>query len=348
MIGFAELLHRRSDVPEFAKADLKSIMDGGHRATHLIRQILDFSRRSLMRRQATDIAPVLKETVRFLQRTIPEGIRIALEIGTDQYSVHADANQIQQALANLAVNARDAMPQGGQLRFGLSRITLGDEEREGTEAGDWVALSVSDTGVGIRPEVLPHLYEPFFTTKEVGEGTGLGLAQVYGIVKQHEGFIDVDTKVGCGTTFTIYLPCLTELEEEAGAEASRSVPRGHGETVLVVEDEPQVLGVCKAMLEHLGYQVLTASTGSEALEQYDQHGERIELVLADMMMPQIGGVDLYHMLRARNPAVRVVVMTGYPVIETQGEELLDLGITDWMQKPVEFAQLAQLLNRALQ
>jgi PAS domain S-box-containing protein len=348
MIGFAELLHRRSDVPDFAKADLKHIMEGGHRAAHLIRQILDFSRKSLMRRQALDLAPFLKETVRFLQRTIPEDIRIVLEMGTEQYSIHADPNQMQRVLANLAVNARDAMPKGGELRFGLFCFTLKANDRIGMEPGEWIALSVSDTGVGIRPEVLPHLYEPFFTTKDVGEGTGLGLAQAYGIVKQHEGFIDVETEVGHGTTFTIYLPRLAVQKEETREEVAEEMPRGHGETVLVVEDEPQVLGVCKAMLEHLGYQVLTAPTGSQALELYDQHGEEIALVLADMMMPQMGGVELYHVLRSRNPEAKVVVMTGYPLMGAEGEALLEQGIVDWMQKPVDFAHLAQSVSRVLE
>jgi two-component system cell cycle sensor histidine kinase/response regulator CckA len=348
MIGFAELIYRRADIPDTAKSDLKRIMEGGHRAAHLIRQILDFSRRSLMRRQALDLAPFLKETVSFLQRTIPEGIRIVLEMGTDQYLVYADANLLQQALANLAVNARDAMPGGGELRLGLSSFTLKAGVRAGMESGDWIGLSVSDTGVGIPPEVLAHLYEPFFTTKDVGEGTGLGLAQVYGIVKQHDGFIDVETEMGNGTTFTIYLTPLAVQEEVSEEEVPEEMPRGHGETVLVAEDEPQVLGVCKAMLEHLGYRVLAATTGSQALDLYDQHGDEIALVLADMMMPQMGGVELYHEVRSRNPDAKVVVMTGYPLMGAEGKALLEQGIVDWMQKPVDFVQLAQLVSRVLE
>jgi len=347
MIGFAELTHRRADIPASAKADLKRIMEGGHRAAHLIRQILDFSRRSLMRRQALDLAPFLKETVRFLQRTIPEGIRIVLEMGTAQYTVFADANQLQQVLANLAVNARDAMPEGGELRLCLSTLTLEADHQTGMESGEWIALSVSDTGVGIPPEGLPHLYEPFFTTKDVGEGTGLGLAQVYGIVKQHEGFIDVETEMGNGTTFTIYLPPLAVLEEVSKEEVPEEMPRGHGETVLVAEDEPQVLGVCKAMLEHLGYRVLAAPSGSQALDLYDQYGEEIALVLADMMMPQMGGVELCHAVRSRNPDAKVVVMTGYPLRGAEGIALLEQGIVDWMQKPVDFVRLAQLMSQVL-
>jgi len=244
MIGFAELVHRRSDVPDSAKADLERVMEGGRRAAHLIRQILDFSRKSLIRRQPLNLASYLRETVRFLQRTIPESIDIVLEISPGQYRVHADPSQLQQALTNLAVNARDAMPEGGELRFGLSCFRLepdGARPFRGMEPGEWIALSVSDTGHGIPPEVLAHLYEPFFTTKGIGEGTGLGLAQVYGIVKQHGGFIDVETEVGRGTTFLIYLPSLAVWREGPREEAREEMPRGHGEAVLVVEDEPQVL-----------------------------------------------------------------------------------------------------------
>jgi two-component system cell cycle sensor histidine kinase/response regulator CckA len=350
MIGFAELVHRRVDVPESAKLDLKRVMEGGYRAANLIRQILDFSRKSLIRRQSINLAPFLREAVRFLQRTIPESTHIVLEMGPDQYRVNADPNQLQQALTNLAVNARDAMPEGGELRFALSSLVLTPDDGRllpGMEPGRWVALSVSDTGAGISPEVLAHLYEPFYTTKGVGEGTGLGLAQVYGIVKQHEGFIDVVTQVGEGTSFIIYLPALAVPKEALGEEAPKDVPRGRGETVLVVEDEPHVLGACRAMLEHLGYHVLTAANGPRALDLYDRHEGEIALVLADMVMPQMSGLELFQVLRFRNPDAKVVMMTGYPLARVEGRGLLEQGIVDWIQKPLELAQLAQLVHGAL-
>ena len=349
IIGFTELVHMRADVPESAKTDLKRVMEGGHRAAHLIRQILDFSRKSLIRQQPLDLAPFLKEAVRFLQRTIPESIHIVLEMGPDEYLVYADPAQMQQVLTNLAVNARDAMPEGGELRLRLYRFTLQTGDRRpfpSMEAGEWIALSISDTGVGIPPEVLPHVYEPFFTTKGVGEGTGLGLSQVYGIVKQHEGFIDVESQVGKGSTFIIYLSPLAVQEEAPGEEALEETPRGQGETILVVEDEPQVLGVCKAMLEHLGYGVLTALTGSQALDLYERRGEEIALVLADMVMPQTGGVELFQALRVRDPDVRVVVMTGYP-LGIEGQKLAAQGIMAWVQKPLDLVQLAQVMRWTL-
>jgi len=348
IIGFAQLLRMRADIPGSAKADLELIMEQGRRAAHLIRQILDFSRASLIQQRPLDLAPFLKEAVKFLRRTIPESIDISLDMGPGQYWVQADPTQVQQVLTNLAVNARDAMPGGGKLRLRLSHFTLEPSARApfpDMRPGEWVTLSVSDTGVGIPPEVLPHLFEPFFTTKEAGKGTGLGLAQVYGIVKQHEGFIDVQTEVGRGTTFTIYLPSLPVGEEAEGEEEREEMPQGQGETILVVEDDPQVLGTCQAMLERLGYRVLTATSGSQALEVCDQH-EEVALVLMDLVLPEMSGAELFQSLRSRDPEVRVVAMTGYP-LEEDGRGLLEQGIVDWMQKPLDFARLAEVVSQAL-
>jgi len=349
MIGFAQLVNVRADVPKSVKEDVQQIMEGGQRAADLIRQILDFSRKSLISPQPMDLCPFLQETVKFLQHTIPESIHVVLETGPEGYWVHADAAQIQRALTNLALNGRDAMPGGGELQFRLSRWVLkpGDPRPfPSMEPGEWITVSVSDTGVGIAPELLPHIYEPFFTTKTPGEGTGLGLAQVYGIVKQHGGFIDVETEVGKGTTFVIFLPPLAMPPEEAREEAVEAMGHGQGETILVVEDEAHVLGVSKAMLERLGYAVLTATTGLQALEVYGRHREEIALVLADMVMPQMGGVELFQKLRVQNPAVRLVVMTGYP-LEEQSQQLLAQGIVDWIPKPLDLAGLAQVVGQAL-
>jgi len=348
IIGFAQLLQIREDIPETAKADLEIIVEQGQRAAHLIQQILDFSRKSITQRRPFDLAPFLKETAKFLERTIPENIHIILEIVPGDYLINADPTQIQQMLTNLAVNARDAMPEGGELRLRLARFTLSPGERPpfpGMPAGEWVALSVSDTGMGIRPEHLPHIFEPFFTTKGPGRGAGLGLAQVYGIVKQHEGFIDVETEVGKGTTFTIYLPALEEVKT-ATQEVPEIPVEGQGETILLVEDERAVLDVTRAMLEQLGYQVLAVGSGAEALQVYTQHRDEIALVLADLVMPEIGGVELYHALRAQNPNVKMVVMTGYPLGEEE-QQLLSQGIIAWVQKPLNITRLAQTVNEVL-
>lgn len=357
MIGFAQLVGMRADVPESARADVGQIVEGGQRAANLIGQILDFSRKSLISPQPLDLVPLLQETVRFLQRTIPESIRVVLEMAAEEYWVQADPTQIRRALTNLAVNARDAMaspsivgsPSGGELRFRLSHLTLRPEDARpfaSMAPGDWITLSVSDTGSGIPSKVVPHIYEPFFTTKKPGEGTGLGLAQVYGIVKQHDGFIDVATQVDRGTTFTMYLPPLAERQQPARDTAQEALGRGCGEIILVVEDEPQVLGVCKAMLEHLGYVVVTASTGLQALDVYKRQGSEIALVLADVVMPQMGGTELCQALWAWDSKVKMVVMTGYP-LEEEGQQLLERGIVDWILKPLDLSRLAQVVGDAL-
>ena len=352
IIGYAELLEMRTDLPQDARTDLRRIVGEGQRAAYLIRQILDFSRQSIIQRQPLDLSVFLKESVRFLKRTIPERIHIRQETDANTYSVRADPTQIQQMLTNLAVNARDAMPEGGELLFRLSHFTLNagqDPPCAEMSPGEWVMLSVSDTGTGISAEDKQRVFEPFFTTKEVGEGTGLGLAQVYGIVMQHEGAIDLVSEPGKGTEFLIYLPYAPipeGLEEKSKKPTSTELPQGRGETILVVEDDPIVLHLIRDMVERLGYHALIAVSGSEALEIYEQHGEKIAITLTDMVMPGVDGVGLFRALRGKNPDARVVMMTGYPLGD-EGKKLVSEGITAWVQKPMRLEKLAQLLNGAL-
>ena len=348
VIGLAELLAKRADVPESAKGDLKSIAGAGLHAAYLIRQTLAFSRKSVACHRPLELAPFLKESIRFLRCTIPESVQIILEIPPDDYLIHADPARVQQAFTNLAVNARDAMPDGGELRIRLGRLELGPGEpppSPGMSPGKWVVLSVSDTGIGIAPETLPHIFDPFFTTKEASEGIGLGLAQVCGVVKRHDGHISVESQVGKGTTFTVYLPALA-VNENTGEGVGEEMSRAHGETVLLVEDDRQVLMAGKAMLEHMGYQVLTAGDGVQALEAHSTHRGKIALVLSDLVMPRMSAVELYHLLRERDPTIRMVVVSGYP-LKDEIEELLNQGITSWVQKPLLLEDLAQVLHRAL-
>lgn len=349
IIGFAELLRRRKDMPAAAREHLARIVKQGERAAHLIRQVLDFSRKSISQPHPLDLSPFLKEAAKFLQRTIPENIQILLDMNPGQHLVKADPTQIQQVLTNLAVNARDAMPKGGVLRFRLSQLTLEPGERPpcpGMHPGQWIAFYVSDTGTGIPGEILPHIFEPFFTTKGPGQGTGLGLAQVYGIIQQHDGFIDVISRPGKGTMFIIYLPALAIPEEEPSDDGLEGLLLGNGETVLLVEDEPEVLEAGKAILEHLGYSVVTATNGRQALKVYAEHKDEIALVLTDMVMPEMDGVALFQALRAGNPDIQLVVMTGYPLGD-EAKELLAQGVVDWLQKPVNFIRLAQVVGRIL-
>jgi PAS domain S-box-containing protein len=349
MIGYAQLLQRRSDTSDFAQERLNLIVQQGFRAAQLVRQILDFSRQSLSEKHPLNLVPFCKEIVKLLQRTIPENIVTDFGWEPGDHWVNADPAQLQQTLMNLAVNARDAMPAGGTLSIQLAQLRMAPgmtPPLPRMSPGDWVVLSISDTGTGIAPEHMAHLFEPFFTTKEVGKGTGLGLAQVYGLVTQHGGFIGVASEVDNGTTFTIYLPALQTEPAATPATPKEVLTVGHGETILLVEDEPTVLGVSQDMLEQLGYRVRTATTGAEALQVYDQHADEIVLVLTDMVMPQMDGVALYEALRARDPEVKVVVVSGYPLGE-KAQEILTAGIAAWLQKPIQMAQLMQVISRAL-
>ena len=350
IIGLSELLSDAPDVPRTAQRDMKRIAEQGQRAAHLTRQILDFSRRSISEKRPLDLDLFLKETIKLLRRTISEDIHIKLEIDPNEYSLNADPTQIQQVLTNLAINAQDAMPTGGEIRFQLSRLGLDKTDQPPypeMKSGEWLTLSVADNGTGIAPEHRSHLFEPFFTTKEVGKGTGLGLAQVYGIVKQHEGHIDVESQLTVGTTFTIHLPALPRMKKTVVQQNGHAqVPQGRGEMILLVEDNSSVLAVTQSILERLGYQVLTATDGLKALEVYQRYQDTIKLVLTDVTMPEMGGLELCEALRAQNNAVKVVAMTGYP-LKVESEDLLAQGITGWLAKPLSIEKVAQEMNQAL-
>ena len=329
------------------------------RAGDLIQQVLDFSRRSIFERKPVDLLPLLQEHVELLERTVPESIEISLVSepppqgadGPNEFMISADPTRIQQVIMNLALNARDAMPAGGELRIELGRLRIeGPQEAPlpGMETGHetWVSVAVVDTGEGVAPDTLPHIFEPFFTTKSAGMGTGLGLAQVYGIVKQHDGHIDVSSELGAGTTFTIYLPALSVSGPLAGAAAAQALVRGQGETVLVVEDNPITRQAFVESLEGLNYQVLEAENGRTALDLYQQYRSRIALVLSDLVMPGMGGKALVQALRQHDPSLPVIVLSGHPKGDS-AEELEEAGVADWLQKPVDLDRLAKVVGEAL-
>jgi CheY-like chemotaxis protein len=292
-----------------------------------------------------DLAPFLKESIKLLQHNIPENIQLALGVDPGEYMFNADAAQIQQILTNLALNAWDAMPVGGVLSFKLSYFDFQPETpppHPGLKPGRWIVLAVSDTGVGISPETLLHIFEPFFTTKDVNKGTGLGLAQVDGIVKQHEGQIYVESQIGRGTIFTIYFPPLPA----PSPIVQSAISAGNRELILVVEDDPNVLTVTQKLLEHLGYQILTAMNGRQALELYEQYTQKIALLLADVTMPEMGGVELFQAIHQRNPAIKAILMTGYPLEEDDQTAAVQGEIT-WLQKPLNVEQLARVVSQTL-
>jgi PAS domain S-box-containing protein len=344
----AQMLQKNPDLSDKDRHYLALILDRARHATRLIGQILDFGRRSYMERAPLDLLPLLKEMLKLLERTLPESIRLELACDRDEYIVRGDSTRLQQAVMNLAANARDAMPAGGRLQFTLSSLAVGTEAPPPVPdmpAGEWVCLAVSDTGAGIAAEHLPHLFEPFFTTKEPGQGTGLGLSQVYGIVKQHEGSIGVHSRPGEGATFSLYLPLLTiPAPEVKPAPAAEAAPGGT-ETILLVEDELTVRQVVAETLEGLGYRVLATASGAEALAILER-GRAIDLLLSDLVMPGLSGLDLYRALRRQRPALKGLIMTGYALVKAGYAAFQEEGV-DWIQKPFEIEQLADKVRALL-
>jgi CheY-like chemotaxis protein len=339
-------------LPAFASGEdprMATLFKQAKLAANLITQILDFSRQSVMERRPVNLVYFLKELIKMLKRTLPENITLDLIFEQDEYGVLVDLTRLQQAVMNLAVNARDAMPDGGTLTMELDHIVLGDDDKPplpDMESGEWVMLAISDTGTGIKSEDMVRIFEPFFTTKAPGKGTGLGLSQVYGIVKQHGGFIDLVSVEGEGTAFKIYLPyhkledaLEPALHEEVAAE-------GSGETILVVEDDENTLEAVCEILRTLNYHALPASNGARALEIFEQYQDEIALVISDMVMPTMSGSKLYTKLREMRADIKMVIISGYP-FEEADRDLLSQGIVAWVQKPFVMEQIASAIREAL-
>jgi two-component system, cell cycle sensor histidine kinase and response regulator CckA len=293
--------------------------------------------------RAVDLDQLLGEQTELLRRTLPETIAVSFVRERGDHTVLADPTRIQQMLMNLAVNARDAMPAGGLLRLALARQET--PPRPDLPGGAWISLEVADTGTGIAPEAQAHLFEPFFTTKPEGQGTGLGLAQVHGIVKQHAGEIAVSSTPGEGATFTIYLPAVAAIAPALPAQRM-AAQRGHGETILLVEDNALLLEAMQDLLDSLGYVVVAATNGAEALALLLEGTTAIDLVLSDLVMPEMRGDALLAAICASGMTVPVVILSGYP-LDGEIAALKAQGLTGWLLKPPHVPHLAQMLAGAL-
>jgi len=330
---------------------MKVIVDEAHNASNLIRQILDFSRQSLLQRQPVDLASLLAEQVQLLERAFPETITMELtpdtELAGNAYQVDADPTRLRQVLMNLAINARDAMPEGGKISFKLERVTKTQQTASlsGVAAGEWIRLTVADTGTGIPPETLPRIFDPFFTTKGPDKGTGLGLAQVHGIIAQHDGQLTVESEMGCGTRFIIHLPALDDGHVVIATPAAAEAPTGYQHLVLLVEDNPALRMAMTDMIESLDYAVVAASNGREAMQQMTARGADFALVLSDVVMPEMGGIALVHALREHNWATPVILMSGHP-LDGEMDSLKDVAISGVLPKPCSMDMLAQTLAAA--
>jgi PAS domain S-box-containing protein len=319
----------------------------GRRAAELTRQLLGFSRLTVLRQQPIDLACVVREVVAILHRTIDPRISLEVEGDAALWTVKADPGQMNQVLMNLCLNARDAMPTGGRLLLQTSNVTLSPEEARqhvDARAGEYVRLRVSDTGEGIAPEIRRRIFEPFFTTKGPGKGTGLGLAMVYGIIKQHEGWIGCHSDPGRGTRFDIYLPCCGQSVPIVAAVEPVG-PSGGSETVLLVDDEQMIRTLGSAILERAGYRVLLAEDGEQAVEMYRRQREKIDLVVLDLTMPRLSGQDAFRQMELIDPSVRVLFASGYSSEAVSPEELDQ--VAGFIGKPYRMDELTRAVREAL-
>jgi two-component system cell cycle sensor histidine kinase/response regulator CckA len=347
---YSQMSLRQPDLPDKIRERLMIIAEQGQRASELINQILDFSRSSVLDLRPLDMLPMLKETVKLWQRILPEDIRVELNYQTDTYTINADPTRIQQVLMNLAVNARDAMPNGGTLSIDLIRLHVSNRATAplvDLNPGEWIRVSIADTGYGIPDDVLPYIFEPFFTTKAPGKGAGLGLAQVYSIVTHHQGHVDVHTQVGAGTVFSLYLPALHVSHQLDDATLQEILPMGHKETILVVEDNLATRDALCSSLEMLNYRTLEAANGKEALDLFAQHRTDIALVLTDLVMPVMGGKALAQALYQQAPDLNIVVMSGHPLDPETGVRITE-SVRVWIHKPPSLERLAETLAEVLQ
>ena len=350
ILGHAELAMMQVNPAEPITVNLKEIQDAANRSADLTRQLLAFARRQTVAPKVLDLNDCLTSMLKMLQRLIGEDIDLAWVPGADLWPIKIDPAQIDQLLANLCVNARDAITGVGKITIETENTTFDKVYcvvHNGFICGEYVMLAVSDNGAGMNKDVTDHLFEPFFTTKEVGRGTGLGLATVYGIVKQNEGFINVYSAPGVGTTFKVYLPRFVGGAIEQPFERTSETPKGSGETVLLVEDEAMILQVSRAMLEELGYTVLIASTPSEALSQVKTHRSEIQLVITDVVMPEMNGRELVKIISEINPGLKYLFTSGYTANVIAHHGVLDEGVY-FLQKPFSMKDLSYKVREALE
>jgi signal transduction histidine kinase/DNA-binding response OmpR family regulator len=346
----AGLLQTDSDIAPQQRESAGEIEKATERAANLTRQLLLFSRKQTPQTRELDLNQSINDMTKMLRRTIGEDIQVQFKFTMEPLLIRADAGMMDQVLMNLAVNARDAMPKGGQLVIETAAVEF-DESVRGqsplARPGSFVCLSVGDTGCGIPPENLSRIFEPFFTTKEVGKGTGLGLATVFGIIQQHQGWINVYSAVGRGTTFRIYLPRLAAQSGQESGPSALTAVRGGTETILLVEDEEALRASMSTALSQLGYRVLESASGVETLKIWAQHSREIDLLLTDMVMPGgMTGKELAGKLMREKPKIKVIYASGYSVEVASRDFPLTEGV-NFITKPFGTKQLAQTVRNCL-
>jgi PAS domain S-box-containing protein len=346
--GYAEVMLAKLDLEDPLHEKARSIQQASDRATTLTRQLLAFSRKQLLELKVVDVNAIVADMERLLRPLIGENVELATKLAADAGHTRADAGQLEQVLMNLVVNAKDAMPNGGKLTVQTQNIVLDEDHRRGQtfiRPGNYVMLSVSDTGMGMDKETQSRIFEPFFTTKEKGKGTGLGLSTVYGIVKQSGGYVMVQSEIARGTSFHIYLPRVEEPAEMHAAPVARAAAGGT-ETVLLVEDEESVRQLVRETLTLKGYRVVEAENGEAGLAAAAQHKGKIDLVITDVVMPGMGGRELVKQLAQVRPEAKVLYLSGYTEDAIVSEGTIESG-TAFLQKPFTLQNLSRKVREVL-
>jgi CheY-like chemotaxis protein len=308
----------------------------------MVSKLLSFARRGSFESLSFSLNSVLNDTMEMVGRLIPKEIIVTQELHEPSPAVEGDPSQLEQVIMNLVLNARDAMPGGGTLRVRTTVVELGPADLDidaNVAPGRYVRLSVSDTGSGIAEEHLPHIFEPFFTTKEKGKGTGLGLAMLYGIVKEHEGYVIVQSAVGKGTTFHVYLPVKEQMS--LLPEETKDVSAREGETILAIDDEEAILDFVKDTLSGRGFTVMTASDPSAGVATYAQNPDSVDLIITDMVMPAMDGRQVVEAVRSINPRVKIIITTGF------SEDLGGIPTEGFLKKPFSGNALLQTVRQTL-
>ena len=330
------------------RAKFQAIREQAQTTAGLTKQLLAFARRQVLQRQNLDLNDLITQTARLLRTAIGESIDLKVVLAPDLHTVTADPTQIDQILMNLCLNARDAMPNGGRIVIETQNITITEEFRRIHSygvPGDYVLISISDSGIGMDRATLDHLFEPFFTTKEMGRGTGLGLATTYGIVKQHDGFINAYSEVDKGTTFRVYLPSHTAPSQVRRGESTLEDCKGT-ETILLAEDNAALRDVARKVMEPLGYRIIAASTGQEAVQLFKANQEQIRVAVLDVIMPSLGGVEAYMQMRALKPDLPVIFTTGHTAESASLSSLLEEGAV-FLGKPHTPRELCRTIRSIL-
>jgi CheY-like chemotaxis protein len=349
VLGYCELLDRELRGNRLAREMLAHIRTGAQRAAQLTRQLLAFGRKQLLRPTVLDLNEVVAEMRQLISVMLSEGVELVINTAPELGQVRADRSQIEQVVLNLVLNARDAMPGGGKITVETSNIDVDEEFSERHPAvpvGQYVALTVQDTGAGMDADTQSHLFEPFFTTKPKGSGVGLGLSTAYGIVKQSDGYIWAYSELGVGSTFTVYLPRVEAEPVAAERAAEAGEPAGGTETVLIVEDEEAIRSLARRFLERRGYRVLDAHNGPDALRVAKKHNGPIHLLLTDVVMPLMSGREVAFQLAAERPDMKVVYMSGHTEDAIVHHGVLDEGVA-FLQKPFSQNALAAIVREVL-